>query len=384
MDPYTSFSEPQRVPYLPPEILIRIVAESEEFCCCLINLLTKGELKCEGFQDRTTVIYTRGTRNGDGTFNRGSIETLPLHHRCIFGTFQSHSAIPHNPSDGFSVELKRWHVTKRDLVFDFGIKDNVVSDLVRLERQIREFPILTMSQLIRDQDYKYAFLGQNIFDTIPIASDQDHSQRSGTASSGAYTQRLRRNDPLLVCQKIRHLMLRATPKTGDDFVTIGNELLGQVGHLAVNSYEIVHSLYLNQQLAMLSMLDLEWSLLENLETLCLDLTPLEVVSDFVELRPKFVKMGQHLNLKTLILLGVPCLAKFNDLGEEAWVAKLEDQDYCVPELDPEISFDDYKPGLISVLKECLRPGGQVHFIADLEPGESYWPGSGDEITIIDD
>ncbi|KAM0544800.1 hypothetical protein ACHAPJ_011627 [Fusarium lateritium] len=383
MDPYNSFEKPQRVPYLPPEILIRIVAETEEFCCCLIHMLTKGKLKCEGFQDWTTVIYTRGVPNGDGTFTRGSIEALPLHHRCVFGTFQSHSALPHNPSDSFSVELKGWHVTKRDLVFDFGLKDDVVGELVRLERQLRECPILTMSELIREPDYKYFFLDQGILDTIPITSDPNHPEGSGTVNSGAYTHRLRQNDSHLVCQKIRHLILRATPKTGDDFIVIGNALLNQIEHLSVDAYRILQSLYLNQELAMLGMLDLEWALLQNLDTLCLDLTSLEVVLDFEELRPKFVQMGQHLHLKTLILLGVPCLAKFNDLGEEAWVTKLEDQDYCIPDPDPAIFSSDYKPGMISVLKQCLRPGGQIHFIADLKPGEPYWPVSGDDITTFD-
>ncbi|SPJ79089.1 uncharacterized protein FTOL_07480 [Fusarium torulosum] len=64
--------EPANIPHLPPEVLVPIIAYSEETQCCLINLLSRGSLKCEEPHSFTTVIYTRGDCDQDGNYTRGA------------------------------------------------------------------------------------------------------------------------------------------------------------------------------------------------------------------------------------------------------------------------------------------------------------------------
>ncbi|CAJ0542917.1 Ff.00g003180.m01.CDS01 [Fusarium sp. VM40] len=126
--------------------------------------------------------------------------------------------------------------------------------------------------------------------------------------------------------------------------------------------EVVKS---NYELSMEFMLRLDWHTLKDLEVLCLDLTLLIPNDRYKVIKKSLVEMGRHLNLKTLILLGVSELARYPYKSKEAWVADLEDD-----KLRRTVHVQE---SLISVLKETLRPGGQIHFVNFLEPGDSWSP-----------
>ncbi|KAF5027619.1 hypothetical protein F66182_290 [Fusarium sp. NRRL 66182] len=380
MESGNASSDPAPIPYLPPELMIRIIAESEEERCCLINLLTRGLLKCEGLQDFTTVKYTRGTLKANGKFNRGSIESFLLQHQCVFGNVRgtvkddAHlAAIPHSHMDELSVELRRWHLIKRDIIFDFAIKENegVADEVIRL-LDSSPYTGALFDILLHSKD-ALGFLDQDLLNKLPFADSPD-------PEGGP---RLKPNDSLLEYQRIRHMMLRSTELGHDGFWAIATQLARRDQRFA-NYVDMIASMLNGMETySIQTMLDLNWSRLTGLDTLCLDLRNWAPIDEFTILRAKFSEMGKHLNLKTLIVLGLPCRARFDDLGEEAWVAKLEDEDYCIPISD--LYNDGFKPFALSVLKHCLRPGGQIHFISALTPGASYWPDAGEQdIEALDE
>ncbi|EXL71110.1 hypothetical protein FOPG_13149 [Fusarium oxysporum f. sp. conglutinans race 2 54008] len=71
------------LPFLPPELTLRIIEESEEA------------------SEHTTVIYPRSDRKEDGTFTRGKFEVLPMQHRCVAGVIQASDtpALPFDPRE---------------------------------------------------------------------------------------------------------------------------------------------------------------------------------------------------------------------------------------------------------------------------------------------
>jgi hypothetical protein len=383
--------ETANIPYLPPEVLVPIIAYSEETQCCLINLLSKGSLKCEEPHVFTTVVYTRGDRDQDGNYTRGSIEALPFQHRCVYGTVRENSepVIPINQADDLSVELQRWHLTKRVLVMDIGSEEDIRKEVQRILREhwskrgasnINDVFSLINSSI----QAKLNFWDKRIFDTIPLANNNGNGGIKLEIDNRAYTNRLRNEDSQLACERIRHLMIRPVFNYMDKVRNvILDELEEQLGeyHSAINLSLPIASNYYR---AMDFMLRLDWHLLKNLEVLCLDLTGVDPHWRYLEIQASFVEMGRHLKVKTLILLGASGLARYDDKGKEAWVAALEDDEYDeASRFHPKNWGDNEKPSLISVLKETLRPGGQIHFIDFLKPGDPWSSCSEEENPNLD-
>jgi hypothetical protein len=326
--------EPANIPYFPPEVLVPIIAYSEQTQCCLINLLSKGSLKCEEPHSFTTVIYTRGDCDRDGNYTRGSIESLPFQHRCVYGTVRENSepVIPFNQADDLSVELQRWNLTKRVIVMDIESEEDIRKEVQRILRE--HLPkhgasnLNDVSSLINSSiQAKLNFWDKRIFDTIPLANDNCNGSIKLEIDNGAYTNRLRPEDSQLACERIRHLMIRPVFNYMDKIdAIIVDELEGQLGeyHPAINLAWPIGSNYYR---AMDFMLRLDWPLLKNLEVLCLDLTGVDPHWRYSEIQARFGEMGRHLKLKTLILLGASGLARYDDKGKEAWVAALEDDKY---------------------------------------------------------
>lgn len=117
----------QSKPFLPPELSLRIIEESEEDCICLVNHLSRGQLRCDGgFQNHTTVIYTRGEKQRDGSLSRGRLGALPMQHRCVAGVIRASDtpALQFDPLDGYSHELEISHLTKRTIVAELGLDED--------------------------------------------------------------------------------------------------------------------------------------------------------------------------------------------------------------------------------------------------------------------
>lgn len=398
--------EPADIPHLPLEVLVPIIAQSEETQCCLINLLSRGSLKCGELHSFTTVIYTRGDRDQDGNYARGSIEPLAFRHRCVHGIVRENSepTIPFNQADELSVELQRWHLTKRVNVMDLGNEEDICKEAQRILKErcskdgapgldvdfydyhsaVRDVRIIWDRTILEDEASGWwdedefclgrvedllNFWNKGIFDTIPLANDNGSGSIKLETSSGAYTNRLTPESPQLACEKIRQIMLRPVfdyeAKIKQIVIDEFHEQVREYDHVKVLA-DLVRS---NYELAMEFMLRLDWHLLMDLEVLCLDLTLLIPNIRYNAMEKSLIEMGRHLNLKTLILLGVSDLTSDDDKSEEAWVADLEDDK---PSIRPGYR-DDLKVSLISVLKETLRPGGQIHFVDFLEPGGPWSP-----------
>ncbi|KAM0350676.1 hypothetical protein ACHAPU_003165 [Fusarium lateritium] len=193
--------EPGRLPYLPAEISVRIIAESEETQCCLINLLSKGHYKCQGYQEYETTIYTRGDRGEDGTFTRGSLEVLQMHHRCVYGTVseQDTPLIPFNQADELSVELQRWHLTNRVIVADVKLADDFFNEILHIDRHAcnnrRPYPTKKVVGLIKSPKYSLSLIDKKVSDTIPMADEDGRDETVPRTNKGAYFNRLRPEDP---------------------------------------------------------------------------------------------------------------------------------------------------------------------------------------------
>ncbi|KAF4999346.1 hypothetical protein FGRMN_2487 [Fusarium graminum] len=257
-------SESARLPCLPPEISVRIVAESEETQCCLINLLSRGFYQCQGYQEYATVIYTRGDRDEDGAFTRGSLEVLQMHHRCVYGTTRAHNEplIPFNPADKLSVEL--------ELADDFFI------EILRIDRLVcnnrRPFPSKKVVGLIRSREYSLSLTDKKVSDIIPFVDEDGRDGTVPRTNRGAYFDRWQPEDPQLACEKIRHLMIRRDHGLFTESQDYIWDELEEREMTYERRKEICDAVSWNSFCAIDATLYLEWSLLMNLEVLCLDLT----------------------------------------------------------------------------------------------------------------
>ncbi|KAH7236722.1 uncharacterized protein BKA55DRAFT_543369 [Fusarium redolens] len=346
------------VPLLPPELTLRIIEESEEA------------------PEHTTVIYTRGDRKEDGTFTRGKLEVLPMQHRCVAGVIQASDtpALPFDPLDDYSVELQNSHFTKRTVVADLGLDENIVEYLLNLDKNALP-PYYHPYKLLNFRYAGYAFLDRRFIETIPIVIDGEQVRDLAgiTMNQTALTHRLRPDDEKLACEKIKHLMIRCKSFTPSDLSEILKELKsGLVTATDENKWsKWLRGYRLNIMGAALCP---KWELLTNLETLCLDMTGTVDKGNSVQLGLQTKKMARHLNLKTLILLGVPCLARYDfqnpngKEGEESWISYLEDKSTFISDVG--VQTLNY----LYLFKDVMRPGGQIHFIAKMSPGTAYWPG----------
>ncbi|PNP74490.1 hypothetical protein FNYG_12113 [Fusarium nygamai] len=380
-------------PFLPPELSLRIIEESEEAPICLVNHLSRGKLRCDGgFQNHTTVIYTRGEKQRDGTLSRGRLEVLPMQHRCVAGVIRASDtpALPFDHSDDYSVELAISHLTKRTVVAEIGLDEDIANPVLNLDKHAFP-PYYNPTDLINVRYLGYTLLDKQFIATVPIEIGGDDNVRNLagiTRNQTALTHRLRPADENLACEKIRHLMIRAN-KVSYNFIFARLLEINDDPDKVRSLYKWSSKLCAYRDELLLSSLRPKWELLKNLDTLCIDMTGITALHESPLLGAQIDKMACCLSLKTLILLGVTCLARYdcNILNEEqervkeeeAWVAYLEDN-----------STHSYEGTTISptnwlyVFKDLVRPGGQIHFIADIAPGSPYWPCSKARVEAIED
>ncbi|KAF5688325.1 hypothetical protein FDENT_4902 [Fusarium denticulatum] len=380
-------------PILPPELSLRIIEESEEAPICLVNHLSRGKLRCDGgFQNHSTVIYIRGEKQRDGTLSRGRLEALPMQHRCVAGVTRTSEtpALPFDHSDDYSVELAISHLTKRTVVAELGMDEDIANPVLNLDKHA--FMYYNPLKFINVRYLGYTLLDRQFIATVPIeiGGDDNIRQLAGITrrNSTALTHRLRPEDDNLACEKIRNLMIR-TNKVSYSFIL--GRLFEINDHLnnARSVYKWSSKLCAYRDELVSSPLRPKWELLKNLDTLCIDMTGLMALHEEPLLGVQINKMARCLNLKTLILLGVPCLASYDceipngkqegEKGEDAWVAYLED--------NPHFSYEGTtlkSTNWLYLFKELVRPGGQIHFIADIEPGCPYWPAPNARVEAIQD
>ncbi|CCT74455.1 uncharacterized protein FFUJ_10508 [Fusarium fujikuroi IMI 58289] len=304
MSQSTGATPGQSKPFLPPELSLRIIEESEEDCICLVNHLSRGQLRCDGgFQNHTTVIYTRGEKQRDGSLSRGRLEALPMQHRCVAGVIRASDtpALQFDPSDGYSHELEISHLTKRTIVAELGLDEDIANPVLNLDKHAFP-PNYDPAIFINIRYIGYDLLDRHFIATVPveIGGDEDIRHLLGiTREQTALTRRLHPDDEKLACQKIKYLMIREN-----------NVSAGDVSHV--------------------------WS-------------------DMIETPDS--KGG----------------------GEEAWVAYLEDNHEFKWEA-AQIKPIDW----LYLLKDLVRPGGQIHFIADRAPNTPYWPGPRGRVEVFED
>ncbi|EWG55987.1 hypothetical protein FVEG_14085 [Fusarium verticillioides 7600] len=381
------------VPFLPPELSLRIIEESEEAPICLVNHLSRGKLKCDGgFQDYTTVIYTRGEKQRDGTLSRGKLESLPMQHRCIAGVIRTSEtpALPFDHSDGYSIELAISHLTKRTVVAELGMDEDIANPVLNLDKHA--FMDYCPLKFINARYLGCTLLDRQFIATVPIeiGGDDNIRQLAGITRGNqtALTHRLRPDDDNLACEKIRNLMIRTNTVSYNvilrNLLMINNQL-----DKVRSVYRWSSNLCAYRDELVSSPLRPKWELLKNVDTLCIDMTGLTALHEEPLLGVQINKMARCLNLKTLILLGVPCLARYEaeilneeqegETGEDSWVACLEDNPYFRYEGTTLTSTN-----WLYLFKDLVRPGGRIHFIADMPPGSPYWPSPNASVEAIED
>ncbi|KAF5648897.1 hypothetical protein F25303_4925 [Fusarium sp. NRRL 25303] len=380
----------QSKPFLPPELSLRIIEESEEDCICLVNHLSRGQLRCDGgFQNHTTIIYTRGEKQRDGSLFRGRLEALPMQHRCVAGVIRASDtpALPFDPSDDYSHELEISHLAKCTIVAELGLDEDIASPVLNLDKHVFP-PNYDPAIFINVRYIGYALLDRHFIATVPveIGGDEDIRHLAGiTREQTALTRRLHPDDEKLACQKIKHLMIRENNVSAGDIRYALNLLHGDLATVReINRWSYYLKGYREELRT--SPLIPKWELLQNLETLCIDMTQQMKHQRAPLFGLQINKMARYLNLKTLILLGVPCLVRYDIQtpdskggGEEAWIAYLED--------NHEFKWEaaQIKPiNWLYLFKDLVRPGGQIHFIADRAPNTPYWPGSRRRIEVFED
>ncbi|KAF5986589.1 hypothetical protein FCOIX_1403 [Fusarium coicis] len=381
------------VPFLPPELSLRIIEESEEAPICLVNHLSRGKLKCDGgFQDYTTVIYTRGETQRDGIFSRGKLESLPMQHRCIAGVIRTSEipALPFDHSDDYSIELAISHLTKPTVVAELGMDEDIATPVLNLDKHA--FMDYCPLKFINARYLGYTLLDSQFIATVPIeiGGDDNIRQLAGITRGNqtALTHRLRPDDDKLACEKIRNLMIR-TNKVSYNVILRNLLMINHQLDKVRSVYRWSSNLCAYRDELVSSPLRPNWELLKNLDTLCIDMTGLTALHEEPLLGVQINKMARCLNLKTLILLGVPCLARYEaeilneeqegETGEDAWVACLEDNPYFRYEGTTLTSTN-----WLYLFKDLVRPGGRIHFIADMPPGSPYWPGPNVSVEAIED
>lgn len=343
---------------------------------CWISKALEGEMTCqEHSQSFSTIVYTRGelgksipgsNATTDG-YLRGNIEVVPSEKSCIFDCpiADKEELINHHPANNLHVYDRFKGEEYIDRLLDqaqeiFGdLKERVADevpgggDIDALNAAFEKLMVVDFTKVVEETP----LLSTRLLGNVPFSIDLFGGQNGPNAQ--AWTRRFKQDDPLLECQHMRHLMIRKgdrlLPSTvADDvrrtFSKIPLIELGDIDHAALDRYCRDRN----------ALFDLEWSLLSNLESLCLDLRgiPEERRKSIEAL---FVKMGKHLRLKTLVLIGVPHLIDFDLVDSKDYVAQQEDEEFLVFPGD-ENNTPTELTNYIHFLKECLRPGGELRLI----------------------
>ncbi|KAJ4169536.1 hypothetical protein NW754_016565 [Fusarium falciforme] len=332
---------------------------------CWISEALDGEMTCRKHSEYfSTIVYTRGelqkpTSGLDGRtdgYLRGKIEVVPSEKSCIFDLpIADRKGIPGccfprcspEKETCFREELINHHFANRVHVYDRfkgeeymerlldkaavmldGIKKRVSEapkggDIKSLDAAIEALTVVDFTEVVEETP----LLSTRLLDNVPFSVDLFGGQNGPNAQ--AWTRRL--NAP--------HFSS-----------LIPLQQLGDIDHVAVERY--CRDRY--------ALFDLEWSLLSNLESLCLDIRGINE-ERHRPLETLFVKMGKHLRLKTLVLIGVPHLIDFNSVGSKEYVAQQEDDEFLVfpgDKHNPSTELTNY----IHFLKECLCPGGELRLV----------------------
>ncbi|RSM11349.1 hypothetical protein CDV31_006787 [Fusarium ambrosium] len=348
---------------------------------CWISEALEGKMSCEKHsQYFSTIVYTRGeldksipgsNARTDG-YLRGKIEVLPSEKSCMFDypIADKEELISHHPANRLHVYDRFKDEEYIESLMDqteeiFGDMNERVVDKLRggdvidaLNAALEDLMVFDFTKVVEETP----LLSTRLLDNVPFSIDLFGGKKGPNAQ--AWTRRLKQDDALLKCQHLRHLMIRK----GDRllFSTVANNVPGtfckipllQLGDID----DVAQERYLHDYDALFN---LEWSLLSNLESLCLDIRgiheerrkPIEAL---------FVKMGRHLSLKTLVLIGVPQLIDFNSVGSEEFIAQQEDDEFLVfpgDDYDSPTELTNY----VHFLKECLRPGGELRLVVPHNP-----------------
>ncbi|KAH7273958.1 hypothetical protein FSOLCH5_001166 [Fusarium solani] len=339
---------------------------------CWIREALEDEMTCQEHSESfSTIVYTRGelqkpTPGPDGrtdNYLRGKLDVAPLEKSCIFDCpiadreelINHHFANRVHVYDRFKGEEYMDRLLDKAAVLLDGIKKRVSEapkgdDIESLDAAIEALTIVDFTEVVEETP----LLSTRLLDNVPFSVDLFGGENGPNAQ--AWTRRLKSDDPLLECQHMRHLMIRKGDKPLSSIARrtfsslIPLQQLGDIDHVAVERY--CRDRY--------ALFDLEWSLLSNLESLCLDIRGIPE-DRHQPLEALFVKMGKHLRLRALVLIGVPHLIDFDSVGSKEYVAQQEDDEFLVfpgNEHNPDTELTNY----IHFLKECLRPGGELRLV----------------------
>ncbi|CVK94923.1 uncharacterized protein FPRN_01196 [Fusarium proliferatum] len=339
--------------------------------------------------DYYTVIYTRGQLDRGGVFGQGQIERIPLRHKCIDKTPVIDGKIEILTSENLSWKQA---LEQHRLLHQLHLYDRYLNpDLVELMRAVwsrHNNGNLDLGAFRREVGNLLVLAG-NIMDDIPFAIDA-YGGIDGP-NCNAYVKKLHADDDRLACQRQRHAMILTSPWALDNEQLLEEMkeheyLISQVSHNIDADMHIAfhHVLFHRQDADRLALLQLDWSLMTGLESLRLDLSGPWTDGPNAALKSFCVEMGRHLKLKTLVVLGLPVRQEYCKLGKDFWAKTLEKQEY-VPstvvkshsedsgESDESDESDDDPdeelvgfPTYIYWLKDCLQPGGQIHFVMQYE------------------
>ncbi|CVK83973.1 uncharacterized protein FMAN_01204 [Fusarium mangiferae] len=322
--------------------------------------------------DYYTVIYTRGQLDRGGVFGQGQIESIPFRHKCIYKTPVVDGKI--------DVLNMSWKYLNPDLV-----------ELMRAVWSRHNNGNLDLGAFRREAGNLLVLAG-NIMDDIPFAIDA-YGGIEGP-NRNAYVKKLHADDDRLACQRRRHAMILASPWALDDEQLLEEikeheYLISQVSHnIDADMHIAFHNVLFHRRDAdRLALLQLDWSLMTGLESLCLDLSGPWIDGPNAALKSFCVELGSHLKLKTLVVLGLPVRQEYCKLGKDFWAKTLENQEYVPSTVvkshsedsdesnesnesdgsddDPDEELVGF-PTYIYWLKDCLQPGGQIHFVMQYE------------------
>ncbi|KAJ4326487.1 hypothetical protein N0V84_003117 [Fusarium piperis] len=357
---------------------------------CWISKALDDEMTCrEHRQYFSTIVYTRGELQKPApgpnartdVHLRGTIRVVPPEKSCILDcpivvkegipgcSPQKENYSKEELSHYFATRLHVYDRFKGEEYMDrlLDKAQDIIGDLQKrvsdelssgdgidaLDAALEKLTIVDFTKVIEETP----LLTTRLLDNIPFSIDLFGGKYGPNAQ--AWTRRLKPNDTLLECQHMRHLMIRqgdgllawtAAGSVRRTFSRIPLLMVGDIDHVSLERY--CHDRD--------ALFDLQWSLFSNLESLCLDLRGIHE-GRRKSIEALFVKMGRHLRLKTLVLIGVPHLIDFDSVGSKEYVAQQEDDEFLVfpgDKHNPSTELTNY----IHFLKKCLRPSGELRLI----------------------
>ncbi|KAM0420504.1 hypothetical protein ACHAPT_011672 [Fusarium lateritium] len=313
-------------------------------------------------EDYSAILYTRGEPiPGSEKHARGTFQAVPPELSCIYDQSMK-LGIPEKSN--WSKEERIRHFADQSHVYDhFGGDDHFNRLFEYAKKLTADMDAQVSHELNKSKGPEAAdaaieklsmhltkdnpLLSSELLERIPFSVDLYGGPEGPNAQ--AWKRRFEPDDRLLECQHIRHLVIRMGDRPLDwkvaDSVRFNLSLfprleLGDVDRLILNRFCRDRN----------ALLDIEWSLLTNLESLCLDLHGI-YEDESNSLESLFVNMGKHLHLKSLKLIDVPYPVNFD-------VAKQEDDKVLIVPGDEDESPFEF-PNYIYFLKECLAPGGKL-------------------------